>query len=210
VRGAHPDFVVEELMQDFTLVIPTYNRPKQLAALLSYLGVTRAPCRILVLDSSQPQSRLATRKIIEAANLRLDYVEFPSDTHPFDKFREGVHKVTTKFCASIDARCRSGSGSGSAKASAPGLSQGRFGRNGEPVPLGERSVSRSERSHSDDSTTYALLSTRQVLGRLHVVSTPYLMWSLAIMVAVHSEQAVRHQPQPGHRGVRASSSCACS
>jgi len=25
-------------MQDFTLVIPTYNRPKQLEALLTYLG----------------------------------------------------------------------------------------------------------------------------------------------------------------------------
>ena len=26
------------VMQDFTLVIPTYNRPKQLEALLTYLG----------------------------------------------------------------------------------------------------------------------------------------------------------------------------
>ena len=33
------------------------------------------------------------------ANLRLDYAEFPSEMHPFDKFREGVHKVTTEFCA---------------------------------------------------------------------------------------------------------------
>jgi glycosyltransferase domain-containing protein len=86
-------------MQDFTLVIPTYNRPKQLATLLTYLGAARSPCRILVLDSSQPQSRLATRTVVESANLRLDYVEFQSDTHPFDKFREGVHKVTTEFCA---------------------------------------------------------------------------------------------------------------
>ena len=32
-------------------------------------------------------------------NLKLEYAEFPSETHPFDKFREGVHKVTTEFCA---------------------------------------------------------------------------------------------------------------
>ena len=29
----------------------------------------------------------------------MEYVEFPSETHPFDKFREGLHKVTTEFCA---------------------------------------------------------------------------------------------------------------
>jgi glycosyltransferase domain-containing protein len=86
-------------MQDFTLVIPTYNRPKPLAALLSYLRADRSPCRVLVLDSSRPRPRAATRKIAEAANLELDYVEFPSETHPFDKFRDGVHRVTTEFCA---------------------------------------------------------------------------------------------------------------
>jgi len=86
-------------MQDFTLVIPTYNRPKLLEALLTYLGAQPQRCRVLVLDSSQPQPRAANRKIVELANLKLDYAEFPSEMHPFDKFREGVHKVTTDFCA---------------------------------------------------------------------------------------------------------------
>jgi glycosyltransferase domain-containing protein len=86
-------------MQDFTLVIPTYNRPKPLAALLKYLEAAQPPCRILVLDSSQPEPRAATRKLVQATNLTLDYLEFPSEMHPFDKFREGVHKVTTEFCA---------------------------------------------------------------------------------------------------------------
>jgi glycosyltransferase domain-containing protein len=87
-------------MQDFTLVIPTYNRPKQLEAFLSYLSAGGPPqCQILILDSSQPAPRAANRKIAELAKLRLDYVEFPSEMHPFDKFREGVHKVTTEFCA---------------------------------------------------------------------------------------------------------------
>lgn len=86
-------------MQDFTLIIPTYNRPKQLGALLGYLEASRSLCRILILDSSQPQPRAATRKVVEATNLKLEHVEFPSETHPFDKFREGAHKVTTEFCA---------------------------------------------------------------------------------------------------------------
>src|SRR4051812_28846020 len=46
-------------MQDFTLVIPTYNRPKQLEALLTHLGAQRPECRILILDSSDPNSRAA-------------------------------------------------------------------------------------------------------------------------------------------------------
>jgi glycosyltransferase domain-containing protein len=86
-------------MQDFTLVIPTYNRPKPLAALLDYLAASRPPCRILILDSSLPQSRIANRELAAEIALNVDYLEFPSETHPFDKFREGVHKVTTEFCA---------------------------------------------------------------------------------------------------------------
>ena len=86
-------------MQDFTLVIPTYNRPKQLQALLTYLAAQQPRCRILILDSSQPEQRHANRKIAELANFKLEYAEFPSETHPFDKFREGLHKVTTEFCA---------------------------------------------------------------------------------------------------------------
>ncbi|HEY7664512.1 MAG TPA: TIGR00180 family glycosyltransferase [Xanthobacteraceae bacterium] len=86
-------------MQDFSLVIPTYNRPKQLAALLSYLAAQQPRYRILVLDSSQPRQRIATRKAVRAADLEVDYHEFPTETHPFDKFRQGVHKVATEFCA---------------------------------------------------------------------------------------------------------------
>jgi glycosyltransferase domain-containing protein len=97
-----PDVSVERgkaAMQDFTLVIPTYNRPKQLKALLTHLGAQRPECRLLILDSSELKSRAANRRIVDLANLRLDYAEFPSEMHPFDKFREGVHRVTTQFCA---------------------------------------------------------------------------------------------------------------
>jgi glycosyltransferase domain-containing protein len=86
-------------MQDFTLVIPTYNRPKPLRALLTYLSATALQARILILDSSAPKLRAVNRKIIESAKLKLDCTEFPTETRPFDKFREGVHKVTTQFCA---------------------------------------------------------------------------------------------------------------
>ena len=31
-------------------------------------------------------------QIVELADLKIEYSEFPSEMHPFDKFREGVHK----------------------------------------------------------------------------------------------------------------------
>jgi glycosyltransferase domain-containing protein len=86
-------------MQDFTLVIPTYNRPNQLRALLTYLSANGVQSPVLILDSSEPKPRAANRRIIAQAKINLDYVEFPTDTHPFDKFREGVYQVTTPFCA---------------------------------------------------------------------------------------------------------------
>ena len=69
-------------MQDFTLVIPTYNRPKLLEALLTYLSAQPPRCRILVLDSSQPQPRAANRKIVELAELKLDYASFQARRTP--------------------------------------------------------------------------------------------------------------------------------
>jgi glycosyltransferase domain-containing protein len=86
-------------MQDFTLVIPTYNRPDQLRALLTYLSANAVQSPVLILDSSEPKPRARNRRITGQSKINLDYVEFPTDTHPFDKFREGVYQVTTPFCA---------------------------------------------------------------------------------------------------------------
>lgn len=87
------------IMQDFTLVIPTYNRPSHLKALLTYLSANGLRSPVLILDSSEPRSRAANRKTIDKAGIEVAYAEFPSDTHPFDKFRDGVNQVTTPFCA---------------------------------------------------------------------------------------------------------------
>jgi glycosyltransferase domain-containing protein len=86
-------------MRDFTLIIPTFNRPRQLGALLTYLRAHKPQCRILILDSSLLGPRSANQKMIGLADIDVDYAEFPSDMRPFDKFREGAHRVTTEFCA---------------------------------------------------------------------------------------------------------------
>jgi glycosyltransferase domain-containing protein len=86
-------------MRDFTLVIPTYNRPRCLAALLSYLEEQAAEFRVLVLDSSRPEPRALNKKRMSSSKLSSEWIEFPEETHPFDKFREGIGQVTTQFCA---------------------------------------------------------------------------------------------------------------
>jgi glycosyltransferase domain-containing protein len=82
----------------YTLVIPTYNRPTALAALLRYLERERAGCRILVADSSREGERARNRRTIGTLALDLTYLEFDTTTPPFDKFRDAVHRVETPFC----------------------------------------------------------------------------------------------------------------
>jgi glycosyltransferase domain-containing protein len=85
------------MMHDFTLVIPTYNRSQQFAALLSCLEAQNADCRVLVLDSSRPEALAANRKRAAASSLDLEFSEFPN-LEPSEKWRQGLRKVRTPFC----------------------------------------------------------------------------------------------------------------
>ena len=76
------------MMRDFTLVIPTYNRAQQLAALLSYLETEKADCRVLVLDSSRPEVLAANRERVAASSLDVEFAEF-ADLEPDRKVASG-------------------------------------------------------------------------------------------------------------------------
>jgi len=86
-------------MQDFSIVIPTYNRPRELARLLCFLDRVQVPWRVLVLDSSHPPERQLNRATVARLRARVGYHEYPIETHPFDKFRDGTERVETPFCA---------------------------------------------------------------------------------------------------------------
>ncbi len=87
------------MVEDYTLIIPTYNRPKEFRALLNYLDNQSVKFNILVLDSSHPQEREENKNTISQVQLTIDVLSFPSDIPPFEKFWRGVEKVKTSFCS---------------------------------------------------------------------------------------------------------------
>ncbi len=90
---------------EYTLVIPTYNRSQLLAALLRFLAAEGADFPIIVLDSSNPEHRERNRSLAAQSSLKLEYFEYDEATHPFDKFRDGVHRIQTplgSLCADDD------------------------------------------------------------------------------------------------------------
>jgi glycosyltransferase domain-containing protein len=86
-------------MQDFSLIVPTYDRPRDLARLLAFLDRRQVPWRVLVLDSSHAPEREQNRAMLAHLRLHAEYCEYPVETHPFDKFRDGIDRVETQFCA---------------------------------------------------------------------------------------------------------------
>src|SRR5262245_11720622 len=81
-----------QVMRDLTLIVPTYNRPQLLAALLEYLETEQADCRVLVLDSSSPDVLAANRNRMTSCGLDAEFLEFP-DLDPTEKWRRGLHRV---------------------------------------------------------------------------------------------------------------------
>jgi glycosyltransferase domain-containing protein len=94
------------MKNNFTLVIPTYNRPAQLARLLNYLVREKADFSILILDSSASPLRSEVKQIVNnTSSLSIRYLEFDETIKPFDKFYEGLCQVKTEFsqlCADDD------------------------------------------------------------------------------------------------------------
>lgn len=84
---------------DYTLLIPTYNRPQDLARLLRYLATAGAAFPIMVLDSSRPDVMAQNRQTVAGSGLSARHIEFAAEIHPFQKFLAGCRKVETAYCS---------------------------------------------------------------------------------------------------------------
>lgn len=85
--------------KDYTLIVPTYNRPREFRALLNYLRDQKAEFKVLVLDSSEGETVFENEKFASQIGLNIEFIAFPSDTPPFEKFWKGAQKVKTAFCS---------------------------------------------------------------------------------------------------------------
>jgi glycosyltransferase domain-containing protein len=88
---------------DFTLVIPTYNRPQLLVRLLRYC-VGRFP-KILVLDSSNADTLAKNRSLINALGEEVELREYDTQICLTQKLLDGLRSVSTpyfSFCADDD------------------------------------------------------------------------------------------------------------
>lgn len=86
------------MLHDFTLIIPTYNRPRELAAQLNYLDALGARFPIFVLDSSRPEVSALNKQRVEATRLRVRYYSYPEEITGQEKFADGVERVETPYC----------------------------------------------------------------------------------------------------------------
>ncbi len=87
-------------MKDFSIVIPTYNRPAYLHRILSYYDSFRENFRIIVADSSLDENKEINKNVISSVtNLDIQYLDsYPTEIHQLDKFSDAVNHVEEKYC----------------------------------------------------------------------------------------------------------------
>jgi glycosyltransferase domain-containing protein len=85
--------------RNYTLVIPTYNRPLLLDSLLTHLEQAGADFPILVLDSSIPETQSKNLEACSQRRLQIDHVRFDNDIRPDQKLIHGIGRVKTDYCS---------------------------------------------------------------------------------------------------------------
>src|SRR5215469_2781535 len=93
------------MTQKYSLMIPTFNRPKLLDGLLSYLADQRASFPIFVLDSSRDENKEKNRAVVARYDLRAQIIDFDSDVRFDFKIAEALKKIDSEYvslCADDD------------------------------------------------------------------------------------------------------------
>jgi len=80
-----------------TLLVPTYNRSRELRRLLTFLESAGNPFPILVMDGSGDEAKRRNRDLTaRAAN--ATYRDYPSGLHLGLRIAAGLNEVTTEYC----------------------------------------------------------------------------------------------------------------
>jgi glycosyltransferase domain-containing protein len=89
----------DKQQERFTLIVPTYNRPGELARLLQYLENHQVGFPILVLDSSVHETQAANQARVQASKCTIRYERFDASVSPWQKFLRGAQMVSTPYCS---------------------------------------------------------------------------------------------------------------
>jgi glycosyltransferase domain-containing protein len=88
-----------EAIADFTLIVPTFNRPADLRRLLRYLSRQPQRFRILIAESSAQEVRRHNVASAEELGLQIEILEFPTEMPQFEKFWRVASEVRTAYCS---------------------------------------------------------------------------------------------------------------
>ena len=94
-------------MSNFSLIIPTYNRPNRLRRLLDYYNKYGKNFNIIVADSSSNENKKLNKKsVLIFSNLSIIYLDnYSSKINTFYKIPDASNHVDTKYsvlCADDD------------------------------------------------------------------------------------------------------------
>lgn len=81
------------------MIVPTYNRPAELARLLGYLVAHRVEFPVLVLDSSTPEIQERNRACVAGSALQASVHAFDASVSPWEKFMRGAELAGTAYCS---------------------------------------------------------------------------------------------------------------
>lgn len=87
------------IIDNFTLIIPTYNRSVHLANLLRYFGMSKFDLSIMILDSSNDDEKALNIAAIQGARQQIEYLHYPNNVPFKEKLLDGLKRVKTELCA---------------------------------------------------------------------------------------------------------------
>lgn len=90
---------MSEQQHRFNLIIPTFERPAALKALLVFLAARQFRYPIVILDSSSEAVRAENIANVKGLGLKIGYGAYDPATKPFDKFRDGLSRIQAPYCA---------------------------------------------------------------------------------------------------------------
>lgn len=84
---------------NFTLIVPTFNRPHHLARLIRYISRHYSSrINVIVLDSSAAETAEENRRQIQSASINCRHLVFDQDIPVLEKVLAGLNATGTEFC----------------------------------------------------------------------------------------------------------------